>query len=212
MVDPASQTNHHELSDEDLILQVQQGHRRAYDFLVLRYKDRIYSYILRMLRDPDLAEELAQDALVRAYVNADKYRTIARFSTWLYTIALNLVRNHVRRQKRNPVIRMPLLDGREGGQTEMEAPGNEPLPDDVLQKEETRAMIGEIVARIPEHYREPFLLREVHDMSYEEIAAATGLKLGTVRSRINRARSHFRVHWLEKFKDNAETPDGGPQQ
>lgn len=196
-------------TDEELILAVQEGDRRAYDVLVGRYKTRLYNFVLRMLSNPDLAEEITQDALVRAYVNADKYRTIAKFSTWLYTIALNLVRNHARRQKRSPITRMPLV-GRGEDAREIEAPDRGELQDRDLERSEESAVISSIMVKIPEHYREPFVLREVHDLSYEEIAAATGLKLGTVRSRINRARAHFRKHWTARFPDSDETGDGGP--
>jgi RNA polymerase sigma-70 factor (ECF subfamily) len=199
------------LSDEDLILAVQGGDKRAFDELVVRFKRRLYNFVLRMVGDPDLAEEITQDALVRAYINADKYRTIAKFSTWLYTIAINLVRNNARRKKRSPVVRMPLI-GQGEDKVEMDAPDPHELQDrDIERREESRA-ISEIMIKIPAHYREPFVLREVHDLSYEEIAAATGLKLGTVRSRINRARSHFRKQWVARFDDDAtpRTADGGP--
>jgi RNA polymerase sigma-70 factor (ECF subfamily) len=199
------------LSDEDLILAVQGGDKRAFDELVVRFKRRLYNFVLRMVGDPDLAEEITQDALVRAYINADKYRTIAKFSTWLYTIAINLVRNNARRKKRSPVVRMPLI-GQGEDKVEMEAPDPHELQDRDLERREERRFISEIMVKIPAHYREPFVLREVHDLSYEEIAAATGLKLGTVRSRINRARSHFRKQWVARFDDDAtpRTADGGP--
>jgi RNA polymerase sigma-70 factor (ECF subfamily) len=197
-------------SDEELILAVQQGDRRAYDELVGRFKVRLYNFVLRMVSDPDLAEELTQDAFVRAYLNADKYRTIARFSTWLYTIAINLVRNHARRKKRNPVQRLPLVGKDDSEKMELEATDTGELPDRILEKREQSRTISEIMGKIPEHYREPFVLREVHDLSYAEIAAATGLKLGTVRSRINRARSHFRSHWVTRFANEDQTSDGGP--
>ncbi|MBN2171516.1 MAG: sigma-70 family RNA polymerase sigma factor [Candidatus Krumholzibacteriota bacterium] len=197
-------------SDESLILAVQEGDKRAYDELVRRYKVRLYNFLLRMLADPELAEELTQDALVRAYLNADKYRTIARFSTWLYTIAINLVRNQARRRKRSPVFRMPLVGRSDGEQRELEAPDMSRMPDRDLETKEEREHIQETVMLIPPHYREPFVLREFHDLSYEEIAAATGLKLGTVRSRINRARSHFRDHWVARFHSDEATREGGP--
>lgn len=199
-------------TDEDLILAVQAGDKRAFDELVGRFKMRLYNFVLRMVADPDLAEEITQDAFVRAYINADKYRTIAKFSTWLYTIAINLVRNHARRAKRSPISRMPLI-GKGEDKVEMEAPDLGDLQDVDLERREQRRFIEEIMVKIPAHYREPFVLREVHDLSYEEIAAATGLKLGTVRSRINRARAHFRKQWLARFEDdNARTADGGPLQ
>ncbi|MCK4237459.1 MAG: RNA polymerase subunit sigma-24, partial [Candidatus Krumholzibacteria bacterium] len=81
-----------ELSDEDLILSVQEGNNQAFDILVDRYKNRLYAYLLRLLGNDSEAEEYVQETFVKAYINADKYRTVARFSTWLYTIATNLVR------------------------------------------------------------------------------------------------------------------------
>jgi len=197
------------VSDEDLILAVQAGNRQAFDQLVGRFKLRLYNFVLRMVNDPDLAEEITQDAFVRAYLNADKYRTIARFSTWLYTIAINLVRNHARKKKRSPIFRLPLIGRDDGEKMELEAPDEGPLPDDDLEKKELQRTIAEIMVKIPEHYREPFVLREVHDLSYEEIAAATGLKLGTVRSRINRARAHFKKLWTARFKGDDTNYDGG---
>jgi len=202
--------NEAEPSDEALILAVQQGDRQAFDRLVARYKIRLYNFVLRMVADPDLAEEITQDAFVRAYLHADKYRTIARFSTWLYTIAINLVRNQARRRKRSPILRMPLVGRDDEDKVELEAPDTAPLPDEDLEKREVQRHISEIMVKIPAHYREPFILREVHDMSYEEIAAATGLKLGTVRSRINRARAHFKVLWTARFNDPDPTSAGGP--
>jgi len=204
------QEAHGVLSDEELILAVQAGDKRAFDELVLRFKRRLYNFVLRMVGDPELAEEITQDALVRAYIHADKYRTIAKFSTWLYTIAINLVRNHARRKKRSPIVRIPLI-GQGEDKVELESPDPHELQDRGLERREESRSISEIMVKIPAHYREPFVLREVHDLSYEEIAAATGLKLGTGRSRINRARSHFRRHWLARFpeEDPERAADGG---
>ena len=89
-----------ERTDEELILLVQEGQNQAFDILVGRYKNRLYSYLFRLLGNESEAEEFAQEAFVRAYIHADKYKTIARFSTWLYTIATNLVRNRIRNIKR----------------------------------------------------------------------------------------------------------------
>jgi RNA polymerase sigma-70 factor (ECF subfamily) len=182
-----------ELSDEELMLRVQDGEKSCYDILVRRYKMRLYNYILRMVGQPDVAEEIAQDAFVRAYIHADKYRTIAKFSTWLYTIATNLVRNRFRKQKRTPLI-LSLFYRSDDGDDErtFEIPDPYPNPEELAVGRDLETIIAEASAEIPEKYRVPFLLREVNQLSYEEIRAVTGLKLGTVRSRINRARSHFR--------------------
>ena len=180
-----------DLRDEDLIVQVQNGQRRAFDELVARYKGRLFSFILRMVKDPVLAEDLTQETLIRVYIHAEKYREIAKFSTWVFTIATNLVRNKMRQRSRRP--RMVSLNP---------APDEDEMPvdpadrradtSDGIQREELAELINAATAKIPEKYRIPFLLREVNQLSYEEIQQVTGLKLGTVRSRINRARNRFR--------------------
>jgi RNA polymerase sigma-70 factor, ECF subfamily len=180
-----------ELRDEDLVVLVQKGQRRAFDEIVTRYKGRLYSFILRMVKDPSLAEELTQETLIRVYLHADKYREIARFSTWVFTIATNLVRNRMRQQSRLPRLLSlnPVPD-----EDEMPLDPPDPLADPSrdLEGEELGRLINEASAKIPEKYRIPFLLRELEQLSYEEIQQVTGLKLGTVRSRINRARTRFR--------------------
>jgi RNA polymerase sigma-70 factor (ECF subfamily) len=183
----------HDMSDEELMLRVQAGEKSCYDILVTRYKMRLHNYLLRMVSDPDVAEEIAQDAFVRAYVNAEKYRTIARFSTWLYTIATNLVRNRFRKKKRTPPILSLFFKANEDGEELIhDIPDTAPNPEQLAVGSDLERLIAEATEQIPERYREPFLLREVNQLSYEEIRAVTGLKLGTVRSRINRARNHFR--------------------
>ncbi len=183
-----------DLRDEDLIALVQQGQKRAYDELVRRFKGRLFSFILRMVADPVEAEELAQDTLIRAYIHADKYREIARFSTWLFTIATNLVRNRIRKRKRTPYMLnldpAPLSDD----DIPLDPPDPHADPTLLLEGRELGDLMDEATAQIPEKYRIPFLLREVEQLSYDEIQQVTGLKLGTVRSRINRARNRFRAN------------------
>ncbi len=183
-----------ELTDEDLMLLVQEGRSRAYDVIVNRYKNRLFTYLFRMLGDRDEAEEFAQEALVKAYIHADKYRTVARFSTWLYTIATNLVRNRIRTIKRRPPT-VSLWSGTEGSEGDgkwLEVRDDSQRPDEDLERRDLQGIVQGAVERIPEKYRSAFVLREMNELSYEEIAAVTGLKLGTVRSRINRGRMHFK--------------------
>ncbi len=196
-----------ELRDEELIALVQQGQKRAYDEIVRRFKGRLYSFILRMVANPVEAEELAQDTLIRAYVHADKYREIARFSTWLFTIATNLVRNQVRKKKRQPY--MLTLDPAPADDDDipLDPPDPSADPSRDLEGDELGALIAEATAQIPEKYRIPFLLREVEELSYEEIQQVTGLKLGTVRSRINRARNRFRQNIKPLLKNETLLAD-----
>jgi RNA polymerase sigma-70 factor (ECF subfamily) len=180
-----------EVRDEDLIVQVQNGQRKAYDELVARYKGRLFSFILRMVKDADLAEELTQETLIRVYIHAAKYREIAKFSTWVFTIATNLVRNKMRQRSRRPWT-IALNPAPDDDEIPVDPADNRADTSAAVEREELAALISEATARIPEKYRIPFLLREVDQLSYEEIQQVTGLKLGTVRSRINRARNRFR--------------------
>ena len=182
-----------EKTDEDLILLVQDGNNQAYDILVGRYKDRLYSYLYRMLGNGTEAEEFAQEAFVRAYIHADKYRTVAKFSTWLYTIATNLVRNRIRNIKRRPKMTSIWADeeGSDRGRW-LDLKDEAPNPEETMDRSRLGELIQQAIEKIPSKYRTSFVLREMNGLSYEEIAATTGLKLGTVRSRINRGRMHFR--------------------
>jgi len=209
MLDPDQRpADRQSLTDEELMLRVQAGEKACFDLLVQRYKTRLFNYLLRLVRDPDLAEELAQDAFVRAYVNADKYRTIARFSTWLYTIATNLVRNRYRQKKRRPPMLSLFFRTGDGDEEMVQDIADEaPDPEQVAIRRDLQRVIAEATGQIPERYREPFVLREVNQLSYEEIAAVTGLKLGTVRSRINRARNHFRKIIEPLLEDPSPSPE-----
>ena len=156
-----------------------------------RYKGRLFSFTLRMVKDPNLAEEMTQETLIRVYMHADKYREIAKFSTWVFTIATNLVRNRMRQQSRLPRF-LSLNPTPDEDEQPVDPADPHADPSRAVEGEELGALIAEATAKIPEKYRIPFLLREVDHLSYEEIQQVTGLKLGTVRSRINRARSRFR--------------------
>jgi len=191
-----------EMRDEDLIVLVQKGHRRAFDEIVARYKGRLYSFTLRMVKDASLAEELTQETLIRVFMHAEKYREIARFSTWVFTIATNLVRNRMRQQSRAP--RFLTLNAAPDEEEQLVDPAD-PVADPSrnVEGEELGQLINAATAKIPEKYRVPFLLREVEQLSYEEIQRVTGLKLGTVRSRINRARHRFRQNIKPMLRNEA---------
>ncbi len=189
-----------ETRDEDLIVMVQDGNRKAFDELAARYKNRLFSFILRMVKEPVLAEELTQETLIRVYIHAGKYREIAKFSTWVFTIATNLVRNKMRQRSRRPQL-LSLNPAPADDEIPLDPADPVADPSEEIQRRELALVINEATAAIPEKYRIPFLLREVEQLSYEEIQQVTGLKLGTVRSRINRARNRFRQLIKPLLKD-----------
>ena len=185
-----------DLTDEELMLRVQGGDTDCYDVLVERYKVRLFNYLFRLTSNRDDAEEIAQEAFVKAYIHADMYKSIARFSTWLYTIATNLVRNRIRSQSRAPrkiSLWSRSADGEEERMLDIEDARR--TPDEEMNDAELGRIINGAIQKIPTKYRESFVLREINELSYEEIAAVTGLKLGTVRSRINRAPMNRRTAW-----------------
>ena len=186
------------LSDEALIGEFQQGNEAAFNELVCRYKDQLTNFVYRFVGDFDQCQDVVQETFVRVFRNKMSYRPVAKFSTWIYTIATNLAKSHLRRRK---FIRLVTLSG-EGG-------GLDGLPE--LADESSRAdrmaesgILEEIIQgaldTLPVKYREIILLREVQELSYEEIAGITGVNLGTVKSRINRARSKLQ----ELLKDQVE--------
>ncbi len=188
-------------SDETLVSKVQEGDNHAFDILVGRFKNRLYAYLFRLLGNEDEAEEFAQETFVKAYINIEKYRSVARFSTWLYTIATNLVRNRIRNIKRRP--RMSSLwstdiNGEDGRWIELK--DKSVGPEQEMQRKNLSDIIQAAIEKIPAKYRPAFVLREINMLTYEEIAATTGLKLGTVRSRINRGRMHFK-RAMEPYMD-----------
>ncbi len=188
-----AEKKYRDLTDEDLILRVQDGESQAFDVLVNRFKNKLYTYLFRLLGNEAVAEEYTQETFVKAYINADKYRTVARFSTWLYTIATNLVRNRIRNIKRRPTtvsLWSEDLNGEDGKWVDLK--DDSQRPDYDMERKSLNDLIQRAIEKIPAKYRPSFVLREINGLSYEEIAASTGLKLGTVRSRINRGRLYFK--------------------
>lgn len=177
-----------QMSDEDLMSQFQAGTVEAFDILVGRYHDPLTNYIYRFLGDIKECEDLLQETFLRVYRNRHSYRRIAKFSTWLYTIAGNLARSEYRKRKRRRLYSLQSVN-RDDEEYEVEIPDETFLPDKHAEGTIQDRYIQEALAQIPEEFREVVVLRDVQQLAYEEIADITGLPMGTVKSRINRGRT-----------------------
>lgn len=175
----------HQFTDEELMAQFQAGNENAYLEIVERFKDRLFAFIYRFVGDEDLAEDLVQDALIKVYTHRHAYREIARFSTWIYTIAGNLARTELRKRKRRATFSMSTLGL---GEREYELPSEDFAPSKTLEGEQIEKHIRIALAKLPLHFRTVIILRDVQELSYEEISKIMKIPLGTVKSRVNRAR------------------------
>ena len=174
-----------ELTDEQLIKKFQDGDIGAYNQIVYRYKDRLLNFIYRFLNDLDRSEDLVQDTLLKLYTHKDSYKEIAKFSTWLYTIAANLARTELRKIKRRKTFSVTELshDDREFiiKSTDV-GPGEENFSQN-FEKNVQRAL-----AELPDDFKTIIILRDIQVLSYDEISKIVEVPLGTVKSRINRGR------------------------
>src|SRR5438067_8620080 len=185
-----------EVSPEHGLLEAARtGDEAAFAELVRRYRNQITNYVYRMTNDYDLAVDLAQETFMRVYAAADRYRTSFAFSTYIYRIATNLAISELRRRKRRRLVSLTsFFRERESPSDsyELEMPDAGPLQDATYAEDERRAAVARAIATLPEKYRAPLVLRDVEERSYEEIAIILRMNEGTVKSRINRARTFLR--------------------
>ena len=174
-----------ELTDMDILAEVGAGNVDAYGKIVAKYNGRLYNFIYRFVGDRETAEEIVQETFLRAFRKRKEYRAIANFSTWLFTIAGNLAKSELRRRKR---WRMFSLERDEETDTGMELPDESARPDKVAESSIADVQIQEAIASLPENYKQVILLRDVEGMSYQEISEIVDCPVGTVKSRVNRAR------------------------
>ena len=175
-------------SDLSLVRRVQRGERGAYDLLVLKYQHKVVKLVMRYLGDAADAEDVAQEAFIKAYRALPQFRGDSAFYTWLYRIAINTAKNALAARNRNPVTYDLDLQGNEEA-AEMIGKLKDPeTPEGLALTEEIRNIVNAAIGELPEDLRTAIVLRELEGMSYEEIAAAMDCPVGTVRSRIFRAR------------------------
>jgi len=174
------------LSDEQLIYSFQDGNHDAYVEIVRRYKDRLTNFIYRYVGSYDECDDIVQDTLIKVYVSKHLYKEIAKFSTWIYTIAINLAKTKVIKKNRYKIF--SLSSAYDDEDKDFDIPDEVYSPETDTDSKFQDAYIQKALNSIPENYRKLVILIDVEDFSYEEITEMTGLPMGTVKSRINRGR------------------------
>ena len=193
------------LSDEDLMARVAEDDERAFTELVRRFQGRVTNLIARVLNDRESSDDLAQEVFVRVFIHRRNYRRGSKFTTWLFTIAANLAKNEIRRRvrKRNwfSLDALQELVGDGAIQLADTTEGQEPA----LQRAQLQEAIGRAIATVPEKYRVALVLRDIEGFAYEEIGQMLRIPGGTVRSRINRARSMLKRKLLPLLRKDGTT-------
>jgi len=178
--------------DQLLVGRAKRGDRRAFDLLVLKYQQKILNLIMRYVRDQTEALDVSQEAFVKAYRALPGFRGESAFYTWLYRIAINTAKNYLVAQQRKPVEYE--LDAQDPEYAERNPHlRDEEDPEGLAMQEQLRETLEKAIAELPEELRTAIMLREIEGLSYEEIAAAMDCPVGTVRSRIFRAREAIEV-------------------
>jgi RNA polymerase sigma-70 factor, ECF subfamily len=174
-------------SDKKLVKRVQKGDKGAFDLLVLKYQHKIVNLVMRYVRDPELALDITQEAFIKAYRALPRFRGDSAFYTWMYRIAVNTAKNHLAAQRRRPMdVELDLQDPE---QYDLHSKLKETdTPEGVILGKELQETVERAIAALPEDLRTAIILRELEGMSYEEIAQTMECPVGTVRSRIFRAR------------------------
>ena len=172
-------------TDEQLIARFQTGDEQAYVELVNRYRDRLMNFVFQFLGDMEQSEDVVQDTMLKLFEKKHYYREIAKFSTWIYTIARNLANTELRKRKRRKVT---VLSQMTRDEREYELPAIQPEIGQEVQNEYAAKRIQIAIHALPEHFKTVIILRDIQELSYDDISSIVGVPLGTVKSRINRAR------------------------
>jgi len=176
--------------DEELIAQFQRGNENAYIELVNRYRDKLINFVFGFLGDAELAEDVVQDTMLKLYEKKHYYREIAKFSTWLYTIARNQANSEFRKRKRMKISYLSQMTKQE---QDYEIKDLGPDLNKKLQNQFLEKRIRNAIQKLPEHFKSVIILRDIQELSYDTISEIVGVPLGTVKSRINRARIQLQL-------------------
>jgi RNA polymerase sigma-70 factor (ECF subfamily) len=192
--------DYHKTNDEDLMNLFQKGDNFAFDELVKRYKQPLANFVYRFTSNYDDSLDIVQDTFVKVFNYKDHYQNVAKFSTWLYTIASNLAKTSIRRKKRFKLFSSNLFKNKDED-LEIEYPDNDIKPDENTDNKLRAELIQKALSKIALHYREVVILRDIMELSYDEISEITKLPKGTVKSRINRGRLYLKEYLIKFSKD-----------
>jgi len=183
------------LDDEELVARSRAGDVESFNQLIVRWERPIYALAYRMLGREEDARDVCQDTFLRAYRALPGFKGQAKFSSWIYRIALNLCRDWIRRQRRNPVSQMP--EDVEPGEIAAEAGSTESI-EDLVARRELGAIVGEAMGALSEEQRTAIILKEYHGMTFQEIADMQGCPLSTVKTRLYQGLSQLRRHLVQQ--------------
>ena len=187
-------------SDLSLVRRVQRGDKGAFDALVLKYQHKLVKLVMRYVRNPAEAEDIAQEAFIKAYRALPQFRGDSAFYTWLYRIAINTAKNAVVSRDRSPIeYDLDRSNSEESYDMQGRMKDSE-TPEGLVLTDEIRSTVNAAIDALPEDLRTAIVLRELEGLSYEEIAAAMDCPVGTVRSRIFRAREAIDRRLREVFE------------
>jgi RNA polymerase sigma-70 factor (ECF subfamily) len=188
-----------EYTDEELILEFQQNNTiQAYEILVQRFKNPLTNFVFRFLGDYEACTDVVQETFIKVYKNKDSYKSIAKFSTWIYTIAGNLAKTELQRRKRRKLFSISSYGEDEES---FEIPDESYRPDVITDSGIKDAIIQKALLKVSDAYRDMVILRDIQELSYEEIAEITGVNVGTVKSRINRGRAQLQKLLKDIYKE-----------
>lgn len=187
-------------ADEILIERSKKGDLEAFELLVRRYENKVYTVAYRFLGNHADASDLAQETFLRLYQALPRFRGESSFMTWLYRITANACRDEIRRQQRYNVISLDGETGNNGSQVISQVHSHDPSPEEAAERKEFNEMVQQCLNNLSDEHRLVLVMREIQGMAYEEIADVLKCSLGTVKSRLSRARQAFK----EKFSKQKE--------
>jgi len=195
-----TEKNFNDLTDEELIVEFQINNTiAAFEILVKRYKNPLMNYVFRFLGDYEACTDVVQETMIKVYRYKDSYQSIAKFSTWIYTIAGNLAKTELQRQKRRKMFSINAY-GKDNDEN-YEIPDESFRPDSETDTGIINEIIQKAILKISPAYRQAVIFRDIQELSYEEIAEIMNITVGTVKSRINRGRSQLQKLLKHIYKD-----------